>query len=397
MSTQRAQPTLFRYPKEDTKIRAQRVEKRRGGNGANLLSVLTQFRDPKGTKGLRRRHGSLGGSGKAIEGAQGGEGSSGEGLEVECHLVCVFAGDKPEELLNNNNNNQGPPLPTETDSLILNDLFSNNINLSYSLFRGQGYPEPTAWIISTPDTRTVVNHTTLPELTAEEFEKGLVSEGLKGREAEDLWFHFEGRNVGEVEKMVRHLETLRGEWGRSGIEGSGWHTSQTPSSSAPPSTTATSSSTTTTSNRSPRFTISIEFEKPNRPSLENLLNVADVLFFSKLYAEGKGFPGAPTGFLDNIRRECKPGAILFLTWGSLGGFGLVNDPTRPARTFHLKAPSVFPVDTIGAGDTFVAGVVYGLGAKGWDAKRAGEWACQLASMKCAQVGFEGLKERVLID
>jgi hypothetical protein len=57
----------------------------------------------------------------------------------------------------------------------------------------------------------------------------------------------------------------------------------------------------------PRWTISIEFEKPNRPGLDGLVGRADVLFFSRIYAEGKGFPDAPTGFLDNMRSRCRPG------------------------------------------------------------------------------------------
>jgi sugar/nucleoside kinase (ribokinase family) len=86
-------------------------------------------------------------------------------------------------------------------------------------------------------------------------------------------------------------------------------------------------------------------------------------------------------------------AILYVTWSEAGAFGLINDPTRPARTFHVPAPSIFPVDTIGAGDTFTAGIVHALGARGCDAKSAAGWACKLATAKCAQLGFEGLSER----
>jgi ketohexokinase len=53
--------------------------------------------------------------------------------------------------------------------------------------------------------------------------------------------------------------------------------------------------------------ISVEFEKPDRPDISSLLPWADVCFFSKHFAESKGFPNAPTGFLDNYRIKCKDG------------------------------------------------------------------------------------------
>jgi hypothetical protein len=169
----------------------------------------------------------------------------------------------------------------------------------------------------------------------------------------DVWVHFEGRNVSEVERMVGMLEGVRRQLGRTAVDGHGWATEhfssaaevvvsggggggiassrkgswnqtlqsenvnvtvQEPSPTS--STLAYTATATATPNhaktphqpyRKPKFTISIEFEKNNRPGLDSLLPRADVLLFSKVYAEGKGFPGAPTGFLDNMRRECKPG------------------------------------------------------------------------------------------
>ncbi|KAJ3326668.1 hypothetical protein HDU76_012733 [Blyttiomyces sp. JEL0837] len=518
---------------------------------------------------------------------------------IACEIVCVFAGDPPPSIhaLNSTTSTSTTtttdPQPSTTttsssyptSSIILQDLSTRpNLSLSHCLYRGRGYPEPTAWIIianDNPGCRTVINHTTLPELTAEEFdnkvlEGGVVKSCLDGDNGrESLWFHFEGRNVAEVEKMVDRLIALRNEvhgqsHSQSGagngpeqwvpVKGNGWwggkgsayfedwgapvsasdlpipslsnlglgvssgvvsstatgggvsntginnvlgqHPSvavsspvtqttvtilpgtngtapsggtnsavvggsggevfrgRSPTWSDPPGSevsrgssgppgilasgaerrrpsnsaantggdgnggdtaavspnvstagvTATASTLLARSGSTgsshggvgsgigggaslPRFTISVEFEKTNRPGLENLLPKADVLFFSKIYVEGRGFPGAPTGFLDNVRRQCKPGAILFVTWGELGAFVLVNDPSRPARTFHAPAPSIYPVDTIGAGDTFIAGVIHALGARGCDARSAALWACRLATAKCAQDGFEGLAER----
>ncbi|KAI9344871.1 putative PfkB family kinase [Obelidium mucronatum] len=272
-----------RFPLEDQKMRANSIEKRRGGNGANVLQVLSQF-----------------------------QGSAGARLAT--FLVAVLAG-APDDA---------------APSFIAADLAASlgGVSLAHCVFRGAGFSEPTAWIVATGRTRTIINHTTLPELTHREFCASLAPAlAAAARARESVWFHFEGRN-------------------------------------------------------------------PNRPGLDNLLPKADLLFFSKWYAEGRGFPNAPTGFLDNIRRECKPGAILFLTWAVQGCFFLVNETRKPAQTHHVPAPAIFPVDTIGAGDTFAAGILYGLGVMGWDVRTSTEFAVRLATAKCAQVGFDGLAERV---
>ena len=47
------------------------------------------------------------------------------------------------------------------------------------------------------------------------------------------------------------------------------------------------------------------------------------------------------------------------------------------------------VDTLGAGDTFNAGVIHGV-LSGWDEPRILAFAVKLAAAKCAQVGFAGL-------
>ncbi|KAI8613782.1 Ribokinase-like protein [Chytriomyces sp. MP71] len=410
------------YPSEDAKVRAQSVEKRRGGNGANALQVLSQFSAPSESRAANSN-------------------------QLESHLVAVLAGDHPD------------PSAPDT-SFIISDLRINTprVSLAHCVFRGPGYSEPTAWIIATGATRTVINHTTLPELSHAEFITGMqpvldaaFSHTLANHNPPSLWFHFEGRNVTEIEQMVDWLIARKTEqvavcestgnpgfWNPvSGTMSSSTHSplsdattncsrsnanlsspgSMLPSTQAlgaigvspgnnaigkrdskdsivasiiaPPTT-----STTSPPKHLPQFTISVEFEKPNRPGLDNLLPKADLLFFSKWYAEGRGFPNAPTGFLDNIRRECKPGAILFLTWSEQGCFFLVNDPRRPAQTHHVPAPAIFPVDTIGAGDTFAAGIMYSMGLQGWHVRRATEFSVRLATAKCAQVGFDGLAERV---
>ena len=48
------------------------------------------------------------------------------------------------------------------------------------------------------------------------------------------------------------------------------------------------------------------------------------------------------------------------------------------------------VDTLGAGDTFNAGVIHHL-SRGRSVSEALQYACKLAGTKCGMVGFDGLK------
>ncbi|KAJ3232070.1 hypothetical protein HDU81_003317 [Chytriomyces hyalinus] len=437
------------YPQEDAKVRAQSVEKRRGGNGANVLQVLSQFQP--GSIHQRRR--STGTTATTTD----THNAELKNHSLETHLVAVLAGVDSENADLEN-------------SFIINDLRTNTplVSLAHCVFRGSGYSEPTAWIVATGASRTIINHTTLPELTAAEFKTGMapvLDQNFNDANVGDappssLWFHFEGRNVSEMEQMVDWLIEVRdkqskmcsdkgqNEWwapirgvilppvlpnlslpnessslaashpispititpgispgvniigkrdSRDSVLASMF--SKSPNLGDVPSTPVGAGPSKLFGQVSqpevPQFTISVEFEKPNRPGLDNLLGKADLLFFSKWYAEGRGFPNAPTGFLDNIRRECKQGAILFLTWSEQGCFFLVNDLKRPAQTHHVPAPQIFPVDTIGAGDTFAAGILYSMGLQKWDTRRACEFSVRLATAKCAQVGFDGLADRVI--
>jgi ketohexokinase len=179
--------------------------------------------------------------------------------------------------------------------------------------------------------RTIVHYRDLPEYPASAFA------------SLDLtpfrWIHFEGRAVEELGAM---LERARG----SGA------------------------------------TVSLEVEKP-REGIESLFGLPDLLLFSRVYARSRGFDD-PQRFLQSVPPA---GKAAFLAWGADGGW------CREAggALYHVAAPGVEVVDSIGAGDVFNAGVIHGR-LQGWPPERTLAAAVELASAKCARQGFAGLEE-----
>ncbi|KAG0360278.1 hypothetical protein BG005_011073 [Podila minutissima] len=299
------------FPSEDTKQRAERIEQRRGGNAANSAEVLGQ--DPR--------------------------------------AKVWYMSSMPSQV---------------ASRVLLRALEESKVNTDACVFHGSHHTPPQAYIIQagTTGTRTIISHSTLPDITFAEFAKKFDMECLKMNS--DIskpacpyrWIHFEGRGL-EVEKMIDHVEAVyvRQNWRQ-------------------------------------KLTISVEFEKGDRPGIASLLKKADVCFFSRLYAETLGFD-RPEFFLSSVADFCKPTATLFCCWGSLGAVGLhLESGTR----FSSSAGHVGTVvDTIGAGDTFIAGIILALGVRGYDIGRGLRFACELASQKCSQYGFRRLLQTIPPD
>lgn len=184
--------------------------------------------------------------------------------------------------------------------------------------------------------RTIVHYRDLPEFEAEEFARIDLSRYD--------WLHFEGRHLSACERMLKQVRQHR-----FGLR------------------------------------ISLEVEKP-RQGIERLFRLADVLIFSRAFAQAKGYTTAPE-LLASVRAQSVPG-LLYAAWGEEGGW-LDDGKTSP---LHLSArPTARLVDTLGAGDVFNAGVIHAL-LKGETPQQALAWAIELAGRKCAQQGLDGLVE-----
>ncbi len=200
---------------------------------------------------------------------------------------------------------------------------------------GSRLPTSQVTLSQATGSRTIVHYRDLIEYTAGMFA------GVDPAEYD--WIHFEGRNVPELSGM---LERVR-ETGGPGC--------------------------------------SVEIEKP-REGIETLVELADLVLYSRQYARSRGFSTA-----ERFLRQLPSGhPEAYCAWGEAGAWGR----SRDAEIVHAPAfPPDRVVDTLAAGDVFNAGVIDAR-LRGFSYARGVEWACRLAGYKCGQQGLDRLAEAI---
>lgn len=190
--------------------------------------------------------------------------------------------------------------------------------------------------------RTVTLYdTNLPDVTEEDFRSVDLTRYK--------WIHWEGRNAAEQVKMIRRVEEHNS--GRGAEE---------------------------------RITVSVEIEK-EREELYQLFPHGDVVFVSKDVARHFGFHSAQEA-VRGLYPRVRKGAYLVCAWAEEGADALGPD----GSVVHSCAfPPDCIVDTLGAGDTFNASVIYAL-SHGRGMQEALTYGCQMAGKKCGVQGFDGI-------
>lgn len=227
-------------------------------------------------------------------------------------------------------------LAKEADATtILDDLKEHGIDCTAVHMTANG-KVPTSYISLSQEngSRTIVHFRDQPEYSYNDFARI----DLSGVD----WLHFEGRNLVEVERMMALARRNR-----------------------------------------PQLPISLEVEKP-RSGIEALFGYADLLLFSRVYAQSRGF-GHKESFLQQIASEM-PNIAASCTWGEGGAAAVSSDGS-------LYSVSAYPpervVDTLGAGDSFNAGMIDQL-LRGRSIATALDEASRLAGKKCGHEGLKGL-------
>ncbi|KAF4452009.1 hypothetical protein F53441_5082 [Fusarium austroafricanum] len=228
------------------------------------------------------------------------------------------------------------PLPNATSSATRRIVSSfgsrSKIDFSHCIYRDESTEAASSYIFRSEESgsRTLVNYNDLPEMTEDEF--GNIARSFEPDQ--ETWWHFEGRIPDTVQNCIRLLRNVL-----------------------------------------PKATISVEAEKPGREGLPELAAEADVVFYSRSWAESRGHETPE----ECLKAEGHHKASLALcTWGADGAAGLSRSTGEILRC---------PAQDESGGDISVV--------DDWSMGKKLGFAVQLATLKVQREGFDRLGEDML--
>ncbi|XP_063039911.1 ketohexokinase isoform X3 [Engraulis encrasicolus] len=321
-----------KYPEEDTDSRCLSQRWQRGGNASNSCTVLSLLGAPCAFMG------SLAPGPVAdfvLNDFQL------YGIDISLLLRCPGCTFPASMVISNTTT--GSRTILHMNSFIAGDFKRRGVDMSGVSWQQVGVT-PCACCVVCPasGSRTVVlSDTNLPDVSAEDF--------CKVDLRQYKWIHWEGRNAEEQVKMIQRVE----QFNQSAAE-------------------------------KERITISVEIEKTREP-LYHLFTYGDVVFVSKDVAKHFGFNSAEAA-LKGLYSRVRKGAVLICAWAEKGADAMGPDGV----VVHSDAfPPPALVDTLGAGDTFNASVIYTL-SNGGSLQEALTFGCQVAGRKCGVHGYDGI-------
>ncbi|XP_040890173.1 ketohexokinase isoform X2 [Toxotes jaculatrix] len=321
-----------KYPEEDTDRRCLSQRWQRGGNASNSCTVL-----------------SLLGASCAFMGSLSAGPVADFILEdfhkfnIDVSLVCEHTQCVLPASVVISNISTGSRTILHMNSFIMADFARRAVDVSAVVWQVHGQtPCACCVVCQSNGSRTVVlSDTNLPDVTAQDFSR------VDLRQFK--WIHWEGRNAEEQVKMIQQVVEFN--------------------SSLP---------------QQQRITISVEIEK-TREKLYQLFPHGDVVFVSKDVARHFGFQSAEAA-LRGLYSRVKQGAVLICAWAEDGADALGPD----GLVVHSDAfPPEALVDTLGAGDTFNAAVIYAL-SNGGRLQDALTFGCRVAGRKCGFHGYDDI-------